>query len=338
MTECGVRPCRPFRIRERGSIFIYIIWVLMLLSLFAAGIGSPALFALNLSDRLSGQLQANYLARGAVPYAASILAADDTPLYDGLDETWAGSAIFQEHRAPGGTVSFLMEEPGEGGQRFGLVDEERRLNLNTAPEAVLKRLATLVGGLSDEDAVGVAASIADWRDPDTDQRSAGAEGFHYRTLTHAYDCKDGPFENVEELQLVKGVSPALYRRLEPHVTVYGSGAVNLNTAGIEVLRALGLSEPGVKGFMDFRAGNDTQAHTGDERYVVSVAELESQLKDFVPVEDLARLAALVKDKAIGASSHAFRTTIVANEARTSASLRAQCVLSRKGAILLWMER
>ena len=310
----------------------------MLLSLFAAGVGSQALVALNLSDRLSGQLQAGYLARGAVAYAVSALEADATPLYDGLSEEWMGSERFREHRMPGGTVSFLMDEPGPGEQRSGLTDEERRFNLNTAPEPVLKRLAMLAGGLSDEDAAEVAASIADWRDADSDQRPLGAEGFYYRTLTHPYDCKDGPFENVEELQLVRGVSPTLYRRLEPSVTVYGSGALNLNTAGAVAVRALGLSEPGVQGFIAFRSGEDTQERTGDDRYLVSVSELESQLKAFVPVEDLARLAKLAQDHALTVRAQEFRTTIVANEGRTAASLRALCVLNRRGTVKLWMEK
>ena len=56
----------------------------------------------------------------------------------------------------------------------------------------------------------VIDSILDWRDPNRDHRLNGAEEDYYRGLDPPYSCKDGPFDVVEELLLVRGVTPRLF--------------------------------------------------------------------------------------------------------------------------------
>jgi general secretion pathway protein K len=43
--------------------------------------------------------------------------------------------------------------------------------------------------------------------------------------------------SLDELALVRGFTPELIRRIEPHVTVYGSTSINVNTASVDVLQA-----------------------------------------------------------------------------------------------------
>lgn len=54
----------------------------------------------------------------------------------------------------------------------------------------------------------VAAAIADWIDQD-DNTESGAETDYYATLDPPYAAKNGPFDTVEEMLLVKGVTPEL---------------------------------------------------------------------------------------------------------------------------------
>ena len=78
--ECGVRSAelRTFLLRtpnselrtQHGSVLLYVVWAIALLSLFAASIGSRAIFSLGLTERFTDQLRAVYLARGAAHYAA----------------------------------------------------------------------------------------------------------------------------------------------------------------------------------------------------------------------------------------------------------------------------
>ena len=56
----------------------------------------------------------------------------------------------------------------------------------------------------------VIDSILDWRDSNRDHRLNGAEEDYYRGLDPPYSCKDGPFDVVEELLLVRGVTPELF--------------------------------------------------------------------------------------------------------------------------------
>ena len=334
-----LRTCDTPRAGTRGSVLLYVVWVVLLLSLFAAGVGSRALFALNLSRRLSEQLRAAYIARGAVRYAALVLARDGTPSFDGLNDSWSSGSLFREHPVDGGSFSVTGEPHTDGGAaaQFGLNDEERRINLNTAPTDVLVRFLEAAGGLGD-DALAAAEAIEDWRDEDDDPRTSGAEGSYYRTLGDAYDCKNGPFENVEELLLVKGISPAVYRNVEPYVTVYGSGRLNLNTAPEAVLRSLGLSTAGLAGFLAFRAGEDSELGTLDDRALVAVSGLQSELAPYVPREDLARFAKLIQAQFLTTSSEAFRMSIQARTARPEGRMQVACVLDRKGNVQAWSER
>jgi type II secretory pathway component PulK len=55
----------------------------------------------------------------------------------------------------------------------------------------------------------IADSILDWLDTDDQPREYGAETEYYSTLQPPYQPKNGPLSTVEELLLVRGVTPAL---------------------------------------------------------------------------------------------------------------------------------
>ena len=319
-----------FRIHHsrRGSVLVYVVWIVVLLSLFVVGVGSRAMAALNVSERLFGQLRATAVAHGAVEYAKGVLGEDPTPAVDGSRE-WLDRALeFKDHPLLGGTVSI---RPGAAttGDAYGFSDEEQRINLNTAPASILESLFQVVGGLSQQEAAEVAASIEDWRDTDDDGRPFGAEQYYYGSLSHAYECKNGPLENVEELLLIRGITPALYERVESFVTVYGTGKINLNTAPPDVLRALGLSAEGATGLLAFRSG--------DQR-LTSVLGIAGDLQAFLPVEDLARLVALGQKRLLDVRSTAFRMTIASHTEHPESLMHLFCILDRSGVVKVWSER
>jgi DNA uptake protein ComE-like DNA-binding protein len=95
------------------------------------------------------------------------------------------------------------------GVRFGVEDESTRLNLNTIlladqvqPGGATTLLMALPGMTPE-----AADSILDWLDPDEDSRENGGETAYYSGL--GYACKNGPLDTIEELLLVKGVTPDL---------------------------------------------------------------------------------------------------------------------------------
>jgi type II secretory pathway component PulK len=129
---------------------------------------------------------------------------------------------------------------------YRLTDESARINLNGASREVLDRLLEELG----VEKIGrdiIIDSIQDWRDPNDAHRLNGAESDYYLGLPVPYRAKNGPLDSVDELLQVRGVTrELLYGRpeapgLAEHVTVFGGGAINVNTASPVVLAALGLA-------------------------------------------------------------------------------------------------
>lgn len=83
---------------------------------------------------------------------------------------------------------------------FGFTDENSRLNVNTATHEMLMTLPNM----TDE----IAASIVTWRG-DEDPSGDGATDDDYQSLNPPYHLKGEPFETVQELLLVRGVTPEL---------------------------------------------------------------------------------------------------------------------------------
>lgn len=127
------------------------------------------------------------------------------------------------------------------GARYGLEvrDATARLNLNAAAEPELR--AFFRRWIRDERALSILVhSLLDWRDEDDLARAQGAEADYYRQLPTPYAIRNGPLLSVEELLLVRGMTPELLREIEPLVTMLPLTElrVNLNAAPVEVLAAV----------------------------------------------------------------------------------------------------
>ncbi|MBI5865775.1 MAG: general secretion pathway protein GspK [Planctomycetes bacterium] len=98
----------------------------------------------------------------------------------------------------------------EGAIRFGITPEAGKLNLNTAGERQIRDLFTpLLAELGVENHAEIIDAVLDWRDGDSNARGAGAENEYYNTLIPPYNTKNGRFDTIEELLLVKGVTAAM---------------------------------------------------------------------------------------------------------------------------------
>jgi general secretion pathway protein K len=88
-------------------------------------------------------------------------------------------------------------------------------------------------------------------DTEIGARPSGAESNYYQSLDPPYAARDGLLRGFDELALVKGYTPDVMARLEPHVTAIWTGPdtgaaiggvrhdkININTATQEVLTAL----------------------------------------------------------------------------------------------------
>ncbi len=176
-------------------------------------------------------IRAELLAEGGIS-AAKIALREDARnnAFDTLDEVWS---------RPVPPIDL-----GEGTIRVAVEDEERKINLNklilpngNAPDdqklAVFRRLLEIL-----EVDPTLADAIVDWIDNDDVPRVGGAESAFYGSLPQPYQAKNDLFDTVEELRLVRGITPAIFEALRPFVTVHSSGTVNLNTAPRQVLMSL----------------------------------------------------------------------------------------------------
>ena len=82
--------------------------------------------------------------------------------------------IFKDVNAEGGVFSVCYGDSdisdGETAliTRYGLIDEERKINLNSSGQEVIERLFRIGLGMDDMRAQELAASIKDWRDKDSE--------------------------------------------------------------------------------------------------------------------------------------------------------------------------
>jgi len=158
---------------------------------------------------------------------------------------------------PWGAPEQLMRDTigvGESRVAVELEDAGSRLNLNLATEEELRRLFRALRvdfGLADR----LAQTIADWRDADDLHRARGAERAEYLKEGLADLPANRPFQSVEELRGVRGMTGELLQLLRPVLTVNGSGRINGNSASRPVLLALpGMTESSVILLLQRRSG------------------------------------------------------------------------------------
>jgi hypothetical protein len=95
--------------------------------------------------------------------------------------------------------------------RYGLEDESTKFNLKwlAATEKQLpgtgRTFLLRMPGMTEE----IADSLLDWLDDDDETREYGAENDYYATLDPPYYAKNGIPDSLDELLLVKGITPAL---------------------------------------------------------------------------------------------------------------------------------
>jgi len=96
---------------------------------------------------------------------------------------------------------------------------------------------------SPEVAIAILEAIVDWTDVDKEESGAGgAEDGYYLGQPDPYQAANMPFRSIEELQMVRGVTPQIMQALRPYITVLDPGEVlNINTMPEIMFRCINLS-------------------------------------------------------------------------------------------------
>ena len=299
---------------------------------------------MSLVKRLASRDNLYYIADAGIKQALFELAKDIT-LQDSLIEPWSNNpGAFKDIKVGIGKCSVYYEfinTEGEREQRFGLVDEERKININRAELPVIKRLIKQVLDYDDTKASDLAASIVDWRDSDSflSIPIGSAEDSYYQNLKEPYDCKNYNFQVFRELLLVKGVDEQVFRKLRDFITIFGNGCVNINTASKEVLIALGIDEKIIEKIFLFRAGEDKKLDTQDDNIFDVPANIVAHLSQLVSlsVDEATSLSNLVAKGSVCTYSYNFMVKSHASIGETSLTRMVISVVNKDGQVLYWEE-
>ncbi len=207
--------------RQRGIALILVLWLTILLTAmgasFAFGMRHEALSARNSVE--VGQARA--AADGAVERTVFELTRPRLP------DAWL---------ADGSTHAY---KDGEVALAIVATDESAKIDINTAPDALVTGLMVNVGGADPDTAARLLDAIADWKDADDLKRPNGAEAPDYQAAGLKYTPANAPFETIGEVARVQGMTPAIFARIAGSLTVYSrSRGVNPATASRDVLMAM----------------------------------------------------------------------------------------------------
>ena len=189
---------------DRGMALMVVLWILAILGVIFTTFTFSMRTELAAAGNFKETAEAHYIAEaGVYRAAAEIINADrnfppDSSLYDSLDEHW--------HTNPSAYENVPV---GRGSYWVTVTDEESKIPLNLAGDPILRRLFSN-SGVGDEKLLStIVDSIQDWRDPDNLHRLNGAEDDYYLSLPTPYRAKNGYFESIDELLLVKGMTPEI---------------------------------------------------------------------------------------------------------------------------------
>jgi general secretion pathway protein K len=233
---------------EHGLALVSVLWALVILSLLAASLIASLGFSYRLAHNRGERARAEALAEASI--ARAVLAMlDRRP-----DKAW---------RIDGTVTRFTY---AGAALRVAIQDELGKIDLNAADGPLLKGLFRSAG-LDAETAEIMADRVQDWRDSTGLHRVNGASDEDYRAAGYSYGPRHGPFQTINELKLVLGMTPALFDRITPAITVYsGRPSLDPATAPAAALRALaamdGIAASGTVRTTDVSTGAASPATPG----------------------------------------------------------------------------
>lgn len=330
---------------HRASILILALWACSFLSVIAVIAGYQVRQKISLVQRLEERKKLRFIAEAGAMAAESYWRGYLPTAYDALQDTWSNNeGLFRDIRVGDGSFNLFYEyfddRLGATLARYGMQDEEGKININRAQVPVLKKLFRNIFNISEMEAQDLAACAVDFRDSDSALSTplGSAEDAYYRNMPYPYEAKDSDFDMIEELALVKGFTLPMSEKLRNYITVYGSGRVNINTACREVLLALGLRSDLVNKIITVRAGEDGATGTTDDVIFENTAQIIPKLTVLYPLSkaDIFQLTRAA-DQLLSVQSQFFSLRSIARLDKKKATMEVRAFITRSGKILSWRE-
>ena len=227
-----MRPMR-FTPDDRGVVLIALLWILMALSVVALSFSRESFVEIAVARNTRDLSDGYYVARAGVADA----------IFQLITRRFFPRVKQLELQGPPDPIDLgrLTGRFGDGIYEVEIQDESGKINLNLVAEDQLRRLIEVIG-IEKPDSDIIADSILDWRDVDNGHHPNGAEDDFYQTLNPPYRAKNGRFDTVEELLLVRGVTADYFYG---HAEKSPDGAVNYKYGLSRCLTVYSASAPSV---------------------------------------------------------------------------------------------
>ena len=245
--------------KERGFVLIAVLLIIAALVAIIFEFNYESRLKLHLSDNFRYASKALNYAEAGLAIAMATLKQNDNILYD-------------EKFSP--LFSGGVQIPVESGYCTILVnDESGKINVNTLNtsggriirhrvDQMLKLIDLLNYQYQEQSPISYSLipAIIDWVDYDDEvtflpfikRENKGVENDYYEDLMDPYSCKNAPFDTLNELLLVKGMTTEIFhgqagdkaKNIKPvdgirrFLTIYGDGKININEASPMVIQSL----------------------------------------------------------------------------------------------------
>ncbi len=250
---------------DRGIALLLVISVTTILIATALEYNRRARFAVISAAAARDRLTLSHMAASGIHAAMALLAKDRAESNtDSLQEDWANpdkiNELLSEIPFDDGTLSVTISDEMGRIQVNALVAFPDGRNFNDSQRLLLERYFNVFKDASEEtpedsQPPAIINSLKDWLDSGDDEAItglSGAESAYYQDLSPAYTSRNGPIADINDLLLVKGITPELFygsaekTGIADALTVYGmtpgagtsftfTGKININTAPLPVL-------------------------------------------------------------------------------------------------------
>jgi general secretion pathway protein K len=194
---------------SRGVALIMVLWVIAILSVVVLEFCFAMRTEVRITTNYKEEFQCYAMAEGGIQRAITELIYKHDPRVQQVRKTLISQESSQDQKewvADGRSYPLPFNQ---GACEIRIMSEAGKVNINIVSETMLRKIIGQLG-LEGEAKDIVVDSILDWRDPDDFHRLNGAENEYYQSLKEPYNCKNGNLDSVEELLLVRGVTPDLF--------------------------------------------------------------------------------------------------------------------------------
>lgn len=185
----------------------------------------------------------------------------------------------------------MMSGSSEGG-----ILDQATADLETSELTLAQSLLMALPGMT----IDVADAILDWLDEDEEARAYGAELEYYSTLPTPYAPKNGPIDSVEELLLVRGVTPQLLFGVDAN----RNGVIDAAEQQMAMVDPNSMASLGWAAFLTVHGQEGNKRRDGTPRININQDDLEAMYDELSTVIENADYATFIMAYRVGGAAAA----------------------------------